>query len=66
MGAKGGVIISDARITSLSKFRASRVWQHQYTVSREDGTILDGGYGVLEFDRSNVTEHTTLEWLEGN
>ena len=37
--------------------------QHQYTVSREDRTILEGGYGVLDYDRSNVTQQTTLEWL---
>ena len=33
MGAKGGVIISDARITSLSKFRASRVLTYPLRVA---------------------------------
>ena len=40
--------------------------QHQYTVSRANGTILDGGYGVLLFDRSKVTRQTTLEWLSAD
>ena len=50
MGAKGGVIISDARITYLSKFRASRVLTYPLRVAvksrSKEERDEEGGKGI--------------------